>query len=86
MKLVYTILVLAALVYAERRLIEPRLTGARLIALVQAALVYTVLVYQEWIQNGAPSKCPKQKREYTSKQVYHIVHLYRQGLHFWSNL
>ena len=49
MKLVYTVLVLAALVYAERRLIEPRLTGARLSALVQAALVYTVLVYQEWI-------------------------------------
>ncbi len=45
MKLVYTVLVLAALVYAERRLIEPRLTGARLSALVQAALVYTVLVY-----------------------------------------
>ena len=39
-----TVLVLAALVYAERRLIEPRLTGARLSALVQAALVY-----QEWI-------------------------------------
>ena len=50
MKLVYTVLVLAALVYAERRLIEPRLTGARLSALVQAALVYTVLVYQEWIR------------------------------------
>ena len=49
MKLVYTVLVLAALVYAERRLIEPRLTGARLSALVQAALVYTVLVYTEWI-------------------------------------
>ena len=49
-KLVYTVLVLAALVYAERRLIEPRLTGARLSALVQAALVYKVLVYQEWIQ------------------------------------
>ena len=49
MKLVYTVLVLAALVYAERRLIEPRLTGARLSALVQAALVYKVLVYQEWI-------------------------------------
>ena len=50
MKLVYTVLVLAALVYAERRLIEPRLTGARLSALVQAALVYKVLVYQEWIR------------------------------------
>ena len=44
MKLVYTVLVLAALVYVERRLIEPRLTGARPSALVQA-----VLVYQEWI-------------------------------------
>ncbi len=43
LKLVYTVLVLAALVYAERRLIEPRLTGARL-----SALVYKVLVYQEW--------------------------------------
>ena len=52
MKLVYTVLVLAALVYAERRLIEPRLTGARLSALVQAALVYKVLVYQEWIQRN----------------------------------
>ena len=51
MKLVYTVLVLAALVYAERRLIEPRLTGARLSALVQAALVYKVLVYQEWIRS-----------------------------------
>ena len=30
MRLVYTVLVLAALVYAERRLIEPLLTGARL--------------------------------------------------------
>ena len=45
MKLVYTVLVLAALVYAEHRLIEPRLTGARL-----SALVYKVLVYQEWIR------------------------------------
>ena len=43
------VLVLTALVYAERRLIEPRLTGACLNALVQAALVYTVLVYTEWI-------------------------------------
>ena len=50
MKLVYTILVLAAHVYAERRLIEPRLTGARLSPLVQAALVCKVLVYQEWIR------------------------------------
>ena len=50
MKLVYTVLVLAAFVYAERRLIEPLLTGARLSALVQAALVYKVLVYQEWIR------------------------------------
>ena len=48
LKLVYTVLVLAALVYAERRLIEPRLTGARLSALVQEALVYKVLVSQEW--------------------------------------
>ncbi len=50
MKLVYTVIVLAALVYVERRLIEPCLTGARLCALVQAALVYKVLVYQEWIR------------------------------------
>ena len=50
MKLVYTVLVLMALVYAERRLIEPRPTGARLNALVQAALVYMVLVYTEWHQ------------------------------------
>ena len=55
MKLVYTVLVLAALVYAERHLIEPRLTGARLSALVQAALVYKVLVYQEWIRPGDTS-------------------------------
>ena len=48
MKLVYKVLVLSALVYAERRLIEPRPTGARLSALVQAALVYMVLVYTEW--------------------------------------
>ena len=41
------VLVLSALVYAERRLIEPRPTGARLSALVQAALVYAVLVYTE---------------------------------------
>ena len=54
LKLVYTVLVLAALVYAERRLIEPRLTGARLSALVQEALVYKVLVYQEWHQLTPP--------------------------------
>ena len=48
-KLVYAVLVLTALVYAERRLIETRLTGARLSALTQAALVYTVLVYTECI-------------------------------------
>ena len=53
LKVVYTVLVLAALVYAERRLIEPRLTGTRLSALVQEALVYKVLVYQEWHRSGA---------------------------------
>ena len=62
MKLVYTVLVLAALVYAERRLIEPRLTGARLSALVQAALVYKVLVYQEWIHEFVPQ--PKQPKSW----------------------
>ena len=56
LKLVYTVLVLAALVYAERRLIEPRLTGARLSALVQDALVYKVLVYQERHPHSVHSK------------------------------
>ena len=58
LKLVYTVLVLPALVYAERRLIEPRLTGARLSALVQEALVYKVLVYQEWHRENEVRSSP----------------------------
>ena len=50
MKLVYTVLVLAALVYAESSSYWTSSNrGARPRALVQAALVYKVLVYQEWI-------------------------------------
>ena len=49
-----SVLVLTALVYAERHFIEPCLTGARLNALVYTVLVYTVLVYYidaEWNVN-----------------------------------
>ena len=71
MKLVYTVLVLAALVYVERCLIEPRLTGARLSALVQAALVYKVLVYLEWIpaiQTNSPPHMYPSAREAMAKK------------------
>ena len=75
MKLVYTVLVLAALVYAERRLIEPRLTGARLSALVQAALVYTVLVYQEWIRCHIPTEgCLCKKINIPADHKSHLIH------------
>ena len=82
MKLVYTVLVLAALVYAERRLIEPRLTGARLSALVQAALVYTVLVYQEWIRFN--QSVASHKTHYRSTQSEDVTHEYSLTHELWN--
>ena len=81
LKLVYTVLVLAALVYAERRLIDPRLTGARLSALVQEALVYKVLVYQEWHRGRGRCHAPQRRARNEYHNAVRTLRLDQHQLH-----